>query len=112
VGHQLPICASTHAIAEAPGRSTHDRLEVVPFLKNQDGPCSSYLCGNLANFVDAASRAIQIAQAYGDSVYPAAVAVSGELNASLHMLPQFLIPADISRSNSDVHCYLLSLFVR
>jgi hypothetical protein len=112
VGYSLPICAPAHAIAEAPGRSIHDALEVVTFLKNQDGPCSTYLRGDLADFVGTASRAVQIAQVYRYPVYPGLVTVNGEIDASLDMLSQFLVPPDVSRSNSDLHSYLLSFFVR
>ena len=60
LGHPLPMHAPAHAIAEAPGGSTDDRFEIVTYFENQDGPCSTYLCGDLANFVDTASRAVQI----------------------------------------------------
>jgi hypothetical protein len=103
--------APAHAIVEAPGGSTDDRFEIVTCFENQDGPCSTYLCCDLANFVDTASRAVQITQVHRDPVYPALVTVNGETDASLDMLSQFFIPGDMSRSNSDFHRYLLLLFV-
>jgi hypothetical protein len=82
-------------------------LEVGTFLKNQNGPRSTYLCGDLASFVGTASRTIQIAQVYRDPVYPALVTVNGKADASLNVLSQFLIPADVPRSDGDLHRYLL-----
>jgi hypothetical protein len=61
----------------------------------------------LAEFVDTASRAVQIAQVHRDPIYPALVTVDGEFNASLNLLAQFLIPADVARSYGNLHRYLL-----
>jgi hypothetical protein len=105
--HPLPMCVPAHAIAEAPGRSIDNRLKVVASFENQNRPRSTDICRDLAEFVDTASRAVQIAQVHRDPIYPALVTVDGEFNASLNLLAQFLIPADVARSYGDLHRYLL-----
>jgi hypothetical protein len=107
-GHPLPMCVPAHAIAEAPSRSIDNRLKVVASLENQDRPRSTDICRDLAELVDTPAWAVQIAQVHRDPIYPALVAVDGEFNASLNLLAQFLVPADVARSYDDFQGYLLS----
>ncbi len=77
------MCVPAYSIAEALGRSIDHRLKVITSLQNQDGPRSTDICGHLAEFIDAASRTVQIGLVYRNSIYAIPVAIDGELNASL-----------------------------
>jgi hypothetical protein len=108
----LAVRVPAYAIAESLGRPADHSLKVVASLQNQHRPRSPDIGCDLAEFIDAAPWTIQIVQIHRDSIDPALVAVNGEFNASLDLPPQFLVPADLARSNGNFHRCLLSCFGR
>jgi hypothetical protein len=66
-------------------------------------PRAPNLGRDLAEFVDATSRAVQVRQVDEDPVYAASMAVNSEFDAALDPLLQIFVPNDIACSNSDFH---------
>jgi hypothetical protein len=91
------------AISEAPCGSIDNRGDIDTLLQNDYGLGAPHVGCDVAHFVDAASRAVQVGHRNGDPIYAATVAVNGEFDASMNLLLKILVPHDIARSNSDFH---------
>jgi hypothetical protein len=91
------------AISESAGRSIHYSQEVIAGLRDRDRSGASHVGGDLASFVDAAARPVQVREVNRDPIHLALVAVNSEPDGSLNLFLKILVPYDVACSNSDFH---------